>query len=80
MNNQSNRINSIDALRGTAILGILLMNIVWFGMPEKAVEDLGVRGEYNGPNYFAWWMIEGFFTETCAEYFRYSLVPVQYLY
>lgn len=61
MYNQSNRINSLDALRGIAILGILLMNIVWFGMPEKAVEDLGVRGEYTGPNYFAWWMIEGFF-------------------
>ncbi len=57
--NHSNRIATLDALRGIAVLGILLMNILWFGMPEKAVEDLGVRGEYSGPNYWAWWMIEG---------------------
>ncbi len=61
MKDQTTRIHTLDALRGVAILGILLMNIVWFGMPEKAVEDLGVRGEYSGPNYWAWWMIEGFF-------------------
>ena len=61
MQQPSSRIDTLDALRGVAILGILLMNIIWFGMPEKAVEDLGIRGEYSGPNYWAWWVIEGYF-------------------
>lgn len=61
MNSHSNRIDTLDALRGVAVLGILIMNIIWFAIPEKAVEDLGVRGEYSGPNYWAWWMVEGYF-------------------
>lgn len=66
---KSTRIEILDALRGVAVLGILLMNILWFGMPEKAVEDLGVRGEFTGPNYWAWWMIEGFFHGTMRGVF-----------
>lgn len=55
------RIQSLDALRGAALLGILLMNIAWFGLPEKVVEDLGVRGEYSGLNFTSWWVVEVFF-------------------
>lgn len=58
---QSNRIPALDALRGAALLGILLMNILWFGLPEKVVEDLGIRGEYNGWNYISWWVVEVLF-------------------
>lgn len=65
----SNRIHTLDALRGIAILGILLMNILWFGMPEMAVEDLGVRGEYSGPNFRSWWIIEVFFHGTMRGMF-----------
>ena len=61
MTNSTGRIHTLDALRGAALLGILLMNIAWFGMPEKAVEDLGIRGEYSGPNFLSWWMVEVFF-------------------
>ena len=63
------RIHTLVALRGIALLGILLMNILWFGMPENAVEDLGVRGEYSGPNYWCFWMIEGFFHGTVRGMF-----------
>jgi uncharacterized protein len=63
------RIRMLDSLRGVALLGILLMNILWFGLPEKAVEDLGVRGEYSGPNFWAWWLIEAFFHGTMRGLF-----------
>jgi len=65
----ANRIHAIDALRGIALLGILLMNIAWFGMPEKAVEDLRVRGEGSGPNFWSWWIIEVFFHGTMRGMF-----------
>ena len=63
------RLHILDALRGVALLGILLMNILWFGMPEQAVEDLRVRGEFNGPNYWSWWIIEVFFHGTMRGMF-----------
>lgn len=59
--NTSGRIQTLDALRGAALLGILLMNILWFGLPEKTVEDLGLRGEYSGWNFFCWRLIEVLF-------------------
>jgi uncharacterized protein len=59
--NPSIRIHTLDALRGAALLGILLMNIAWFGLPEKTVEDLGIRGEYSGWNFICWWVVEVFF-------------------
>ena len=59
--NQTGRIQTLDSLRGAALLGILLMNISWFGLPEKTVEDLGVRGEYSGLNFVCWWVVEVFF-------------------
>ncbi|MFN5621735.1 MAG: DUF418 domain-containing protein [Flavobacteriales bacterium] len=63
------RIQTLDALRGFALLGILLMNIHWFGMPENTVEDLRIRGEFSGPNYWSWWMIEVFFHGTMRGMF-----------
>jgi len=63
------RIHTLDALRGAALLGILLMNITWFGIPENTVEDLRIRGEFSGPNYWCWWLIEVFFHGTMRGMF-----------
>jgi uncharacterized protein len=63
------RIGTLDALRGFALLGILLMNILWFGMPENTVEDLRLRGEFEGVNYASWWIIEVFFHGTMRGMF-----------
>ena len=59
--NNSSRILTLDALRGAALLGILIMNIAWFGLPEKVAEDLSIRGEHSGWNFICWWVVEVFF-------------------
>jgi len=63
------RIHTLDALRGVALLGILLMNIAWFGLPENTVEDLRLREEFSGANYWCWWIIEVFFHGTMRGLF-----------
>jgi uncharacterized protein len=63
------RVSSLDALRGFALFGILLMNILWFGLPENTVEDLRLRNEFSGPNYWCWWIIDVFFHGTMRGMF-----------
>lgn len=63
------RIHTLDALRGVALLGILLMNILWFGLPENTVEDMRLREEFSGPNFWSWWIIEAFFHGTMRGLF-----------
>lgn len=55
------RIGSLDALRGFALLGILLMNIPFFGLPHQTVEDLTIRDEFSGPDHWTWWIVNLFF-------------------
>ncbi len=50
----SDRIVSLDALRGVAILGILLINIQSFSMPTVARINPTRYGDLSGPNYLAW--------------------------
>ena len=56
----SDRIVSLDALRGLALLGILLINVWSFSMPEQTLlnptiyADGAVYGEFTGANYWAW--------------------------
>ncbi|HZS05509.1 MAG TPA: DUF418 domain-containing protein [Blastocatellia bacterium] len=50
------RISSVDVLRGVALLGILLMNIVDFGLPGVAYSDPTVAGGDKGPNLAAWFV------------------------
>ncbi len=45
---------SIDAVRGFAVLGILLMNIVGMGLPTFAYIDPTYYGGHEGPNLWAW--------------------------
>jgi uncharacterized protein len=53
--NQSERIIILDSLRGVAVLGILLMNIQGFGLPELQIFDVSALKEA-GLNYFTWYV------------------------
>lgn len=50
----SERITALDALRGFALLGILLMNIIDFGMHSAAYDDVTVTGGSTGVNLAIW--------------------------
>jgi len=48
------RIDSLDVLRGFAVLGILIMNIQSFGLPMAAYMNPTVAGGFEGANYWIW--------------------------
>lgn len=48
------RISSLDALRGFSLLGILLLNIVSFGLPFAAYMNPSVAGGATGPDLNIW--------------------------
>lgn len=48
------RISTVDTIRGFALLGILLMNIVGFGLPSSAYFNPTVAGGITGWNLAAW--------------------------
>ncbi|MFC5279219.1 DUF418 domain-containing protein [Halorubrum rubrum] len=50
----SERIVSLDALRGVAVLGILVINVRVFSMPETTLLNPTVFGDFSGANYWAW--------------------------
>lgn len=50
----SSRLLSLDLVRGTALLGILLLNIVSFGMPEAAYFNPRAYGGWHGADLVAW--------------------------
>ncbi len=54
------RIVSLDVLRGVAILGILLMNIVTFGMVIGAYEDPSVYNDTEGIDWYVWLILHVF--------------------
>ncbi|MBS1599011.1 MAG: DUF418 domain-containing protein [Bacteroidetes bacterium] len=60
-NGKKERIAIIDTLRGFAVLGILLVNINWFGMPFQYNMNLNLHNEYSGPNYIGWWLVNSLF-------------------
>lgn len=50
----SERIVSLDVLRGVAILGILLINVQSFSMPSVARMNPAEFGDFSGMNFFVW--------------------------
>lgn len=62
------RIYSMDIIRGISLLGILLMNIVGFGL-FKAYEDPTNSGGATGWNLNVWWMNTLFFEGTMRGMF-----------
>ncbi|MDF2496256.1 DUF418 domain-containing protein [Sphingomonas sp.] len=50
----SRRIATIDGVRGFAVLGILLLNIVAFAMPSYAYVDPTLYGGTTGANWWVW--------------------------
>ena len=55
------RIVSIDTLRGVALLGILLINIIVFGLPESAFSFPTNAGGHTGMNLVFWYANQIFF-------------------
>jgi len=51
---ENQRLPSLDIIRGIAVLGILLMNIQSFSMPESAYSNPTAYGDLTGLNYTFW--------------------------
>ena len=52
----SERIDSLDVLRGFALLGILLINIGAFSLPLDAFFNPTLYGDFTGANYAVWFL------------------------
>ena len=50
------RINSLDVLRGFALLGILVMHIQAFSMVGAAYMNPTAYGDLTGANYWVWYV------------------------
>ena len=57
---ETERIVLLDSLRGIAILGILLMNIPGFALPDPVIFDPSVLNEWGTVNFKTWYFIEWF--------------------
>ena len=63
------RIASLDVLRGFALLGILVMNIQLFAMPEAAYQNPTAFGDLTGINLGAWAFAHLFFSQKFLSLF-----------
>src|SRR5262245_4173743 len=63
------RIVSIDTLRGVALLGILLINIISFGLPDSAFSFPINAGGHTGLNLAFWYANQIFFEDKMRALF-----------
>lgn len=63
------RIHSLDIIRGISVLGILLMNIVGFGLYKSAYFDPTIAGGATGWNLKLWWINSMLFEGTMRGLF-----------
>jgi uncharacterized protein len=61
---QTERIVILDSLRGIAILGILLMNILSFSLPGVVGHDPSTLNEFGTINYYLWYVVNWLFDGT----------------
>ena len=54
----SERIQALDTIRGFAVLGILLMNILAFGLPSRAYFDPSVDGALSGADFGIFFVVD----------------------
>lgn len=67
---QQDRISVVDSVRGIALMGILLMNVPYFGNPYQANFNLNIiPGDGSGANFWCWWVINHFFEGTMRGLF-----------
>ncbi|HMO12573.1 MAG TPA: DUF418 domain-containing protein [Pirellulaceae bacterium] len=55
------RIESLDLIRGVALLGILIVNIQAMAMIGSAYSNPQAFGDFAGSNFWVWWITEVFF-------------------
>lgn len=66
---EQERVIALDVLRGVAVLGVLLMNIVAMGLPWWAYMNPKVAGGAEGANFVAWAINETLFEGTMRTIF-----------
>ncbi|MFP8952768.1 DUF418 domain-containing protein [Natrialbaceae archaeon A-arb3/5] len=67
----TDRILSLDVLRGFALLGILVINIWLFALPMIGWLNPALYGDFSGINYAAWFVSHVFFEHTFITLFTF---------
>ncbi len=66
---ETDRLRSLDLIRGIAVLGILMMNIQSFAMPFSAYGNPTNFGDLTGINYWSWYLSHLFFDQKFMSIF-----------